>query len=219
MLMNPTLSQRVIEDIVMPNGWHMIVRDSHGTELPEPIRGSTFRELLDNLVKFRVDNGLAIDTVQEDAIQYICGKYPHMCCPSNAHVMYSSAAHSREPSQDNESKSKLPLTAKMLLWLESTLENASNHNRDSLVSKSEAQRRADICRACPFNKPWNNSCSSCRDAASRLGTILRDGQDVIRGRQLGVCEIHGHDNRTAVWLKSAKFKPSTSQPATCWIKD
>jgi hypothetical protein len=199
---------RVIDSIVMPGGWHFPVLDRTGKPLPSPLRSNSYQQLIQAVIKFRADNVIPIGDVEAEVEEYICSNFPHMChrvpgASVTVEVKYSLP------------KQIVTLTDRMLEWLDSRIEN---HSIENLELKSEAERRAEICSRCPYNVRWNSSCSTCVDAVNRMSTILRCGQDTRPGKKLRACQILGHENRAAVWLRRSNLASSPDLPSHCWLR-
>lgn len=197
----------VIESLVMPGGWHKPELDRLGRPMPQPIRANTYRELIANVTKFRADNVIPIGDVKAEVDEYICKNFPHMCHNIDGATISITITHHPSPIKT--------LTDDMIQWLDSRVEN---HSSDELELRSEAQRRADICRRCKFNTRWNDNCGSCNEAVKRLSSILRVGNDVGHSRQLKACQILRHENRAAVWLRMEKIGNNPDLPQHCWAK-
>lgn len=193
----------------MPLGWHKPELDRLGRNMPQPIRANTYKELVQAVTKFRADNGIPLGDTKAEIDEYICTNYPHMCHKARAHVRIDVEVKAR-------TDARLTLTDDMIQWLESML---VNHSMDQLELKSEAMRRAEICRKCPMNVRWNRGCGSCVEAVNRLSAILRYGKELAHARELRACRILRHENRAAVWLRKSRLGMSDALPSNCWLKE
>lgn len=199
---------RVIQSIVMPGGWHKPEKDRSGRDLPEPVRADTYKDLIAAVAKFRADNVIPIGDVEADVENYICQNFPHMCHNvPGAEVTVTISTGNKSAFQT--------LTDRTIQWLD---EKIDNHSIDKLVLAPEAKRRADICAKCKFNQRWNSNCGACFEAITRMSSVLRYGNDVPNGKDLYSCQILGHENRSAVWLKASELKTSHDLPQPCWCK-
>ena len=196
---------RVIEAVVMPGGWHKPEKNRLGQDMPQPVRADTYKMLVQAVIKFRADNIIPIGDVESDVEEYICSNFPHMC--HNVPGASVTVTVTRGPSQAQTR------TDRMLQWLDGQI---SDHSAEKLVLRSEAQRRADICRKCPYNVRWNEGCGTCAEAVNRLSTILRSGNDTPHGKDLKCCQVLNHENRAAVWLPLSSHDPNL--PGRCWVK-
>jgi GH24 family phage-related lysozyme (muramidase) len=199
------MNREVIQSIVMPGGWHKPEKDRLGRDMPEPIRADTYKELIEAVVKFRADNMIPIGNVREEVNEYICSSYPHMCHGVPGAEVTITVTQGTVQS----------LTDEMIQWLDRQVEN---HSPETLELAEEAQRRAAICKMCPYNIQWNSGCGSCSDAVNRLSTILRVGKTLSNASQLRACQILKHENRAAVWLRLDKIGNSPELPGECWAK-
>jgi hypothetical protein len=83
--------------------------------------------------------------------------------------------------------------------------------------RAEAEVKARVCVSCKSNTQWRGGCAPCVQRAERVLLSIRCGNDLPTvGEQLLGCEIHGHDNRTAVWLKD-NVKRKENSPKECWL--
>lgn len=191
----------------MPGGWHKPEKDRLGRDMSEPIRASTYSDLINAVIKFRIDNVIPVGDVEQEIEDYICGNWPHMCHDVPGAQVTVTVEH--------VSTSAYTLTDRMIQWLDDATED---HSIENLELRSEAQRRAEICLHCPYNVRWNDSCGSCSDAVNRMSTILRVNEDVPKGDKLRACQILHHENRAAVWLRLDKLGNSAELPGHCWVK-
>lgn len=198
----------VVESIVMPRGWHKPEKDRRGVDLPEPIRASSYVDLIAAVTKYRVDNEIALGDVKREINDYICDNWPHMCHEFPADqvtISYQQTAGDVPPKT---------LTEEVLTWMS---EATTNHAADDLVLPEEARRRAEICSTCPKNKKLPSSCSSCIEAVDRMSVVLRNGKSTPKDKKLGVCTVLSHENRAAVWLRKDKLRTSDQLPSHCWL--
>jgi len=68
-----------------------------------------------------------------------------------------------------------------------------------LVERSEAERRAEICRNCPMNVSFTAGCNKCRDLSDMVQKVIQN-QSTRFDDQLKSCSICGCYTRLAVWL-------------------
>ena len=100
-------------------------------------------------------------------------------------------------------------------WLFAMVRAISEVNQP-LVSQSEAQARAEICRHCPRQTPWSMNCGTCAGAAFRLGLSIRKGRDVKYGDTLMACEVLGEETRVSVHIANLKPSDAEALPKDCW---
>jgi hypothetical protein len=197
---------RVIESVIMPGGWHKPEKDRLGRD-GITVRADTYRQLIAAIIKFRSDNIIPIGNVESELESWLCETYPHMC-----HQVYGaevSIFFERGPSPIQE------ITDKLLQWLDSRIRD---HSVNKLELQSEARRRAEICCSCQYNVNWNSNCGTCSEAVNRMSTILRFGNDVHGSDKLKACQLLGHENRAAIWLKNENVGSSPDLPNFCWAR-
>jgi hypothetical protein len=190
----------------MPGGWHKPEKDRLGRDMPHPISALSYPLLIDAVIKFRADNVIPIGDVKAEVDDYICTNFPRMCHGSNADISVT---------VDVPKTHMRTVTDNMIQTMD---EQIKEHSVENLELKQEAQRRSEICRRCRFNVKWNTGCGSCREAVNRMSMILRSGNSVPHERELHACQILGHENRSAVWLKLDKIKRSPELPGFCWAR-
>lgn len=185
----------------MPDGWHYPQLYNGVTTI---IRGESYTELLTEVTSFRDQNGIPLDTVQKDVDEYICYTYPRQC--------YRKAL-SRSSETVLPSLQAVRFIDELTTW---ALSVARDEHRE-FVLPTVAERRADICRNCPFNRPWQTStCAGCTANANRIFMNARKGKDVAFGKDLYGCSLHKFDVRAAVWLRDPAKRAKMS-PETCWV--
>lgn len=91
--------------------------------------------------------------------------------------------------------------------------------KGSKVSQEEANRRAEICAACPSNKPLEG-CTGCNSRSLReFVRLLAQAGRTPLDEQLKSCEYCGCFIQSMVWtpLESLKRYDDVSQlPSNCW---
>lgn len=199
-------TSRVIQGITMPGGWHKPEKDRLGRDMPQPIRATSYKDLINAVTKFRADNIIPIGDVKAEVDEYICTNFPRMCHRSQADISVT---------VDMPNTHMKTVTDRMIQTMDAQIRE---HSIEELELKQEAQRRAEICRRCRFNVRWNTGCGSCREAVNRMSMILRSGNSVPHERELHACQILGHENRSAVWLKLEKIGRSPELPGFCWAR-
>lgn len=192
--------------VVPPNGHHFIEKNGD-TEVR--IDGQSYVEVAEKLLKYRAANGYPLGEPLEEIYAYVCTTWPHFC--------------NNNPRIDPRTDGEAPLTIKMIGWLQD-LWNRQALIPTPLVTSSEAQRRADICKACPKQQSWADyGCGTCVDTVARKSLVFRAGKEVIGAKHLHGCSILGQENHTACWASKSVLPDTTPEqrqllPAQCWRK-
>jgi hypothetical protein len=175
-----------------------------GHHFPEPglmIKGETFDEVVKKLRTFRLDNGIKLGDPERDVLVYYASKFPYMVeeyWPERV-----------EQEADND-------FLRYAHWLRTTWQNPPK----SLVTKLEANDRAEKCRACPHNvkNRWKDGLE--QQDLLRRSFMLRYGQN--SPEYLGFCSCHRADLSVFVYLADPKSfsvkEKTTEQPSGCWVK-
>lgn len=194
----------VVEGIVPPGGWHF--KDPSGYRVPATGEAVGFLDLVSMVQKHRLENRLEIGNPEADVEGYLCTTFPHLCgihhMPRGAYVV-NNAAQER-------------FVDVILAWA-NTLLDYIHQGKVERVPESEANRRGEICRACPFNVVWEDQCGPCTATAQRALATIRSGLDVSHFQRMHYCRHHRFDARTAVWLGRAHFGASAA-PDNCWLR-
>ena len=171
------------------------------------IDGHSYQSVADNLMRYRLDNRLPVGNPLKDVLDFVCTKHPHFC-------------NGDQPQLKGANPS---LAGRIAAWMAQVYRDARGVIiEQSFVTEEEANRRADVCRNCPYNEDWlGTGCASCLGAAKKLGYTFRAGRHVVNGDDLKGCSILGQENPTAVWMKAPPV-PTPQQleglPAHCWRK-
>jgi len=187
---------QIIEGRIMPGGWHYFQGN-------DKITGYSLEDLLENVRDHRLANGIDVGNVYADVEAQVCQKYPAQCRGSRGKIV-----------SDPKAK-KIHLTDRIARWAS----KIGNKNAPK-VDRGTAEARARICMACPSNVDWQSSgCNKCTKNARQLSAILRGAMEVGDAERLMACSVHGHDNRTAVWIgREAWLKTDRHVPENCWMK-
>lgn len=120
---------------------------------------------------------------------------------------------------------KLTLTERVGAWIATRY---AKLGALAYVGKTEAERRAKICMACPMNKDWRSSCARCSHQVpviERNTMILTQNKRTQHFPRLMACAAAGHENRVAIWLtpkflQHARAYDRNKYPklhSKCWI--
>lgn len=201
---------RILEDMVLPGGWHY--RSPEGYRIPFSSELPNSKTVIDAILHYRLENGLPAGDPEGDMETYVCNNFPNWC--------RGAADRSNTFMNDTPASSKpgpLRFVDVIALWANSLYGNAG---KLGLIPLREAEQRAEICKSCPQNQVWENSCPSCVQSAQRLLTIIRQGKDVQQLADLHGCKCYGFDTRTAVHLERAHLPLEISplSPGLCWLR-
>lgn len=185
----------------MPEGWHY-VQPMEGKD--ETIRGSSYDDLQNKVLEFRIANSMPIGDIKQDVDEYICTKYPAQCSRRAQNYVY----------KPKESRAITPLMARIREWI-----NDLKKAPVTLVSKMEAQRRASKCIGCPQNIRWEDSCAPCVGDINKQTHLIRQAKTVSRENELRGCRILGHHNKTAIWMPKDRLRNAENLPSHCWRND
>lgn len=186
----------------MPDGWHFIQEGQFR------IDAGSYKDLLDAVQNWRIQNSRPVGDVDGDVIDYICTKFPQQCQMTPA-VVAQAVQIFRQVGQR---------------FVDAIIEWAHRVRGNPIVQRietdREAERRGGICLNCVHNKEWENSCPNCVTEANRLLVMIRRNKDLAPSlaKRMHGCKIQNHCNRTAVWLPKEVFIPSPELPPHCWLK-
>ncbi len=182
-----------------PNGPHFEV--APGVRLA----AATFDALYALITEYRTRHALPPGDPKKDVDDYICGRWPHFCHPDRA----------------EKAPPESPKIANRVAEWASKLVREMPAGGYDLVDTREAARRAEICRACPFQESWRLKCTPCNASTDALlSTVRRMKRTGIE--TLGGCKICGIDLSTSFFLSESVMRPTDelrgSLPQNCWIK-
>ena len=192
---------------IVPPGGHHFVEKNGETEVR--LDGVSYEEVAEKLLKYRVTNRYALGEPLKEIYDFVCKTWPHFC-NANTYV---------EPRTDGDA----PLTIKCISWLRDLWARQALVPA-MLVNENEANRRAEICRDCPFNQSWEDyGCGTCVDTVVRQSIVFRAGKEVYRAKYVHGCSILGQENHAACWASGKILPDMTSEqnqklPSQCWRK-
>lgn len=188
--------------IIPPGGFHF--EDEHGR-----IEGSSYHDVAEKLLRFRIANKLPLGMPLAEVIDYTCQRHPHFC-------------HQAQATIGPSSPQKPAMSGRVIEWYAALYRSLRGSDvSKNYVDQATADRRAKICLACPHHREWRMGCGSCVDGARRIGHTYRAGRKAEYEAQLMGCEVVGHDCATAVWVREAPpLSPEQQQalPILCWRK-
>jgi hypothetical protein len=189
--------------IIPPGGHHFIER--HGTT-ERRIEGSSYDDVAEQLLRYRVANGIPLGQPRDEIVAYVCGTWPHFCA--------------EQLSVPPPVSSKPGYIAGVTMWLQELAQRQAMSPKP-LVGDEEANRRAEICRGCPLQKTWEEGCGSCRDSIRRQGFVFRAGKDVSNAKKVLGCSVLFQENHAAAWAHKDVLPPVPEEdkarlPHNCW---
>lgn len=184
------------DNVVPPGGFHFM----EGTHR---IDGHSYVSVAENLMRYRVDNKIDVGNPVGEVLDYVCSKHPHYC--------HEAPAQSNIP---------LPLASRVAQWVAKLYAVLRGQKVETLfVDQKIANERAAICSGCPNNQSWAGGCGTCARDTRRISYTFRGGRSTKTPNELLGCQVLGHDNATAVWLKTAPTVDPTAYeqlPDFCW---
>ena len=202
---------RIIQGMVMPEGWHYIQFNPH-IGATQRIESHSCVDLIQAIVDFRMTNQIPIGDPLADLEAYVCQTFPSFCHSIPGAIVSVQVSVSSERSSTPQS-----FVDRVVDWMEHQLNDVSPA---ILVLEHTALERAAICEKCPKNLNWKTACSTCNGNVDRLATLIRQGNRLVRDMKLKACAVTGQENRTAVWLKEDRLDSTndTNAPAECWLR-
>ena len=170
------------------------------------IEGDNYLDVAQSVLRYRVENKLDIGNPLAEVLDFVCSAHPHFCTESSP--------------TSGLSPLTVPLASRVAQWVAKLYHTLRGQKIDLLfVTKEVAEARASICSSCPNNVSWAGGCSSCARDTRQVSFPFRADRKTSQPNELFGCSALGHDNATAVWLKSlpADDPASVSQlPTVCW---
>ena len=172
------------------------------------LQAHTFDLLYPMISEWRIRHGIPPGDVQSDVDRFICSRWPSFCVADGKD---GPTEEMRRQSINN----RVATSAALLI-------RAMPAGGYALVEPTEAKRRAAICLACPYKKPWKTSCHPCNASTEAILSSVRRLRTISFDNSIFACEICGHDNPTAIHLPLSVVtpKPEIVQRLApgCWIR-
>lgn len=200
-----------LTSVIPPGGHHFI--DRSVADAPRRFDGSSFEDLAQQVLKYRLDNKLPPGDPAREIVDYVCGNWPQACKETKPPAV--------QPRPGGELRGGL--ATRVAAWIAALYRNVPSV-RDPSVHPSVSQARADICVNCPHNVDYKSGgCGSCLDSIERVGFVLRRDRQVANGTRLQGCRATGQHNPTAIWFSDEVLPPLSEQargliPKECWRK-
>lgn len=198
---------RILIKTQIPHGGEYAYRDPNSGMY---IRGTTFAMVVNRVAEHRRANGYPIGLGLEDEIEdQLCVSYPTEC----------SEAPEGTPRKTEHTLSDVVHGTRVMMAFKS--------GGSQLVSREEAERRAQICIGCPYNASFIKPCSGICQELKNLVNWITDHQGTQYDSKLFSCNICGCFLQAAIWLKledqcagvTSEMKPKfsfTQQKYKCW---
>jgi hypothetical protein len=185
---------------VPPEGWHYPVGE--GVKLEATSRD----DLINMIFTWRLRNNVPQGDIARDIDDYYCTKWPSSCA--------------KEP-KDYGVPAGVPDARETMLtrvsrWAAHTAALTPKGGYP-LATKSESERRAAVCVACPRQKNWRTGCTSCSASAVALLHQVAQLRSTSKDGLLFGCEVMGWDNKTAVHLQLDTPPKTEAFPPGCWF--
>jgi hypothetical protein len=148
-------------------------------------RGLLFNNVLDSSIRWRQANGIPVGLGFEDEVeQCCCEEKPDECINTDPN----------KPVARN-------MTVTDVIVGTQTMMNIMNSS-DPLVAREEAERRARICIACPWNrwfaKPCGGICGTLKELVSKITNNVGTQYD----SQLHACNVCRCFLQSSIWVKN-----------------
>lgn len=149
-------------------------------------RGLQFANVLDSATRYRKANGIPIGLGFEDEVEECCcEEKPDECINTDPN----------RPTMRNLTVTDVIVGTRVMM--------AQLTSGTPLVSREEAERRAKICIACPWNrwfaKPCGGICGELRDLVAKITNNVGTQYD----SQLNSCNICGCFLASSIWVDNA----------------
>lgn len=175
------MKPRLISRIMMPHGGLFHIQDPL-TKFP--IEGTHFEMLYNKAVAYRRANSIPIGLEFEQEIEtLVCERYPAECEVSKRALGIAGVAPGL---YDVARASAVMIKHKV--------------NDSELVSQDEANRRAQICRNCPFRAQMTLPCSRCFSALENVVGWITGARGTPYDEKLSACGVCHCYISASVWL-------------------
>lgn len=185
------------QQVPPPNGW---VYEEDGVQ----VKGLTYADLIQNVLKWRLQSRKPVHTVQIDVNAYIARVSPQ-------------SVLIRKDQLKHKQRTEHTLADRIYNF---ACRVYDNFKPDAVsATPHEADRRARICSECPYNQSFNFNCPACQSETNRLLQGVRSGRTTQYDRKLKGCARIGYDLSTAVWLEDDQLGPKSTDerlPKNCW---
>lgn len=148
------------------------------------IFGTTFAMVVNKVIEHRRANGYPIGLGLEDEIEeQLCLNQPDECSEGPHGV----------PRKTQHTLTDVVNGTRVMMAFE--------RNGRQLVSREEAERRAQICLGCPYNASFIKPCSGICQELRNLVNWITDHQGTQYDSKLYSCNLCGCFLQAAIWLR------------------
>lgn len=177
---------------VPPGGWHFPA--APGVIL----RADDHKQLVQTLHAYRIRTGGSTVAVVQEIDRYVCDMYPSYCNPVTG-----------------------PVTAGMDVRVShyaAQLASQQPQGGYTLVTTTEADRRAAICAMCKLNVPWRSGCGSCNGNTRALLLAVRKMRTTPVDGRLQACAQCGGETGTMIHMPIGAGGTGETEgaPDGCW---
>jgi hypothetical protein len=168
------------------------------------IVGDTVGRLIQLVTRERGKAGLDSSNVREEVEEFTCSQYPHLC----------------ERRVDGSPVERKFTRKDVLAFVESvrgTIESGG------VVQQEEAERRANICQQCPYNRRVAG-CEGCNGISGLIFKVIGARRVKAQG-SLKNCSICGCSLKPKVWVpkevleKTSEIQENSGDfPSWCWVR-
>jgi hypothetical protein len=176
----------------LPLGGH------HFTEKGHTIKADTFKQVVEKLEQYRLNNNMAVGQPDQDVLFYYALNFPWM-------VKEDGKPDPIEPEDYKAWRS----------WIQKTW----NKPPKKIITRKEASTRWEVCKLCPHNRTigWPDSVEASQFA--RKAFLIRRGIEIPE--DLGYCDLHKADLGVFTLTEtpsshSEKPKDIANEPS-CWV--
>lgn len=165
--------------------------------------GDTVKKLGIAVIKRREELGHDTSKVWREIEEYFCSRLPSWCSrPTDPNIKI----------KDSFSKQDFH---GFLKAVEGTI-------RENPIPEEEANRRANICAACPYNSQ-HSFCGTCSGLGSLIFKII-EGRKLKQEGKMHSCQVCGCSLKAKVWVPDQVLRQTDAVKATggdyppwCWV--
>lgn len=177
-----------------PDGGYVFL-EGDGTRF----RGESWRDLIAKVTKYREVNNREVGNVEDDIFGQYCARMPSHC---------KQISTAPPPTHHSITLNQRVLQASARL-MESRRKAVIPR-----VTDTEAIRRAEICKRCPFYKPLVRSCEACIRTLESTRKVILDGNP-SQHQDLLACGALGEDLVLTVHIEQPGAV-GVDLPTECW---